>query len=700
MKLLRMMSVMLVVLAVTSAGRADMIAHWTFDEIDGPVLDSSGNGFHGTIVGTVTRGQAGKIGGAYLFSGAGWVDFGVDTVTSQIADFPISISYWIKSTATTGTRCAVWMGRRGSDSQYLQTGMKNGNANAGYRNTEFDPAAAWKDRGTTATEADGQWHHIVAVYPDVTKRHVYVDGVLADSMTFTQPYFAGTNQVAVGNNNRRTTFTDAFEGLIDDVQIWGTVLTAGQVAAIYAAGLGDVAANPLPLGDTVDPDTTTALTWDAPANYTPETGYNLIVRKATQASEPNFAASDNIIDIMDGTALSPFEISLDYDATYYWRVDAYEPNGIANDASDDILHTGVVWSFSTLGSAPVITEQPVSVLADAGQTVVFTLDVSSVSPPVFEWYRSADNAADTPFDDELVGTSQTLILENVLASDEGYYYCKVSNASGDGNVVYSNVVGLKLKRLLAWYQFENNGLDSAGVNHGTAVGSMDYAAGIVTDDGQAYAADPNGSNYFALAAESYPRAGFGNGLTQFTYSSWIKLDSGQGGVVLGNLNTGLNTGLRFSVNTGDGSISCFIRQNGNVSRAVNIHNLPIADNEWHYVTVTNDGSQMVAYFDGLAQGSSAFNLTDFAAWEYPMYMLAINSRGVADQLFNGKADDLRIYNYALSADEVVRAYYDVTGKKVCVERPIMDLNNDCVVDLADLVMLATSWLESGLRPID
>jgi hypothetical protein len=138
---------MVVVLAVTSVGQAALVAHWTFDETGGPALDSSGNGFHGSIVGAVTRGQVGKIGGAYSFAGAGWVDFGVDTVTTRITNFPISISYWIQSTSKTATECAVWMGKRGSTQQYLQTGLKNGNANAAYQNTDFDNAVAWKDMG-------------------------------------------------------------------------------------------------------------------------------------------------------------------------------------------------------------------------------------------------------------------------------------------------------------------------------------------------------------------------------------------------------------------------------------------------------------------------------------------------------------------------------------------------------------------------
>ena len=227
-----MIFLMLVVLAAASVGQAALIAHWTFDETSGAALDSSGNGFNGSIVGTITRGQTGKIGGAYSFAGAGWVDFGVGTVTTQVTNFPISISYWIQSTSKAATECAVWMGKRGSTQQYLQTGLKNGNANAAYRNTDFDNSVAWKDNGLTATEGDGAWHHIVAVYPDTTARHLYVDGVLADSTTFTQDYFTGTNQVAVGNNNRNSTPTDAFDGLIDDVRIYDHALSAAEVLAL------------------------------------------------------------------------------------------------------------------------------------------------------------------------------------------------------------------------------------------------------------------------------------------------------------------------------------------------------------------------------------------------------------------------------------------------------------------------------------
>jgi hypothetical protein len=74
MKLFSIGSLMLAVFTAASVGQAALVAHWTFDESSGSALDSSGNGFHGTIVNTVTQGQTGQIGGAYAFPApAGWI---------------------------------------------------------------------------------------------------------------------------------------------------------------------------------------------------------------------------------------------------------------------------------------------------------------------------------------------------------------------------------------------------------------------------------------------------------------------------------------------------------------------------------------------------------------------------------------------------------------------------------------------------
>lgn len=731
MKLLGMLSIMAVVLAAAPVARADLVAHWTFDEADGPALDSSGNGYNGTIVGTVAQGQAGQIGGAYAFSGAGWVNFGVDTVTTRITNFPITIAYWIKSTSTAGTECAVWMGRNGANEQYLQTGIKNGDAYAVYRNNNFDNAVAWKANG--GAEGDGDWHHIVAVFPDATERHVYVDGMLAASKTFTQAYFTGTNQVAVGNNHRRSSLTDPFDGLIDDVQIWDEVLGAQQILDIYAAGLGDVATDPLPQGGSVNPATTSTLSWTAPSKFTPEVGYNLVLRKATEASEPNFAASDNVIEITNAAATSPTAVALDYDAIYYWRVDSYEPNGIAGDATDDFLHPGVVWSFTTLPSVPVITAQPSDAAAAPGETAELVLEYTSLSSLTGAVWEQSPNGSDdwvaargtTVIDESGTPKTVTLTIPYVDVADEGRYRCSISNDGGTTHIVSDGTAGLAVKRQLAYYAFEGNANDtsnSGGIwNDGipavsgdaSATPDITYAptglAGLgdgVVFNASTDATDPNQS-YIQLPMTAYPNSDVGGGLEAGTITCWVKPKTT--GAIIGTFNDGLTTGFLFSIQNIT-SARIFKRNEFNVQNNVYFSDPNLTDGDaWYFVASTwgDENGQLKTYIARATENGHIEDVVndipaDYIPWQYGPTIGGNNARGTVDTLFKAGSmlDDLKIYNYALTPEEIAAEFNAVTGNTMCIVTSFdgdhFDTNGDCVVDLADFADFAAAWLATGL----
>ena len=91
------LSVMLTVLVLSvSKIRAGLVAYWPMDRIvQGKVLDVSGNGYDGTIVGElrVTGDSSHK--GLYFEGGANYIDCGSQRF-DQISD-QVSISAWIKS---------------------------------------------------------------------------------------------------------------------------------------------------------------------------------------------------------------------------------------------------------------------------------------------------------------------------------------------------------------------------------------------------------------------------------------------------------------------------------------------------------------------------------------------------------------------------------------------------------------------------
>jgi hypothetical protein len=82
---------------------------------------------------------------------------------------------------------------------------------------------------------DGQIHHVVAVSEAGVSTRLYIDGVL-DSTGGVPSIGNNDLQVRIGDNP--DTNNREWEGLIDDVAIWGRVLTDDEIAAIWNGGAG------------------------------------------------------------------------------------------------------------------------------------------------------------------------------------------------------------------------------------------------------------------------------------------------------------------------------------------------------------------------------------------------------------------------------------------------------------------------------
>ncbi len=108
-----------------------------------------------------------------------------------------------------------------------------------------------------------------------------------------------------------------------------------------------------------------------------------------------------------------------------------------------------------------------------------------------------------------------------------------------------------------------------------------------------------------------------------------------------NLQTGLVNGTYFQLVNTYGSN--FIEVYSGPQR--------YADNTWHLITATYDGSTsgsgVKLYFDGQLDPSTigSGSVTATTVNSVPVY---IGSRNAAEQFMNGQIDDPRIYNYVLS----------------------------------------------------
>jgi len=217
-------------------GTANLVAHYTFD---GNVNDSAGSN-NGTAVG-VPAYDTGKFSQAIRLDGVDdYVDCG-SGASLNIAG-SVTISAWIKLSAlgldqkiagnqdntTGGYKFAVFTNNR------VEFEIRT-SANAGTLN-----------RGVAGGIAltPGVWYHVASVYSQGNYIRTYVNGVLDRELATTSVLGTSTGTLKIGCEPYTTT-AGLFNGLIDEVQVYKTALSAGQIA--WLAGYTSVLSIPADL---------------------------------------------------------------------------------------------------------------------------------------------------------------------------------------------------------------------------------------------------------------------------------------------------------------------------------------------------------------------------------------------------------------------------------------------------------------------
>lgn len=233
-----------------AAGRADLVAHYKFDETEGSIaFDELGNN-HGDVGAAVIPGIEGISGTAYAFHGGSAtqddiVDMGnASFFPAIVASRQLSFSAWINTHDTTGNRNTVVFA--GNDTQmnvYSDLGVAAGlDGGATARNRPVG-ASGPQQTGIFSTPAaapvnDGEWHHLVMTVDlsaATNQLRLYVDGVQANQQTMTGAVaFPAFNNFEIGRLGRGGSGpVDPFEGLIDDVQVYSRALTWREVRYLF-----------------------------------------------------------------------------------------------------------------------------------------------------------------------------------------------------------------------------------------------------------------------------------------------------------------------------------------------------------------------------------------------------------------------------------------------------------------------------------
>jgi len=373
--------------------------------------------------------------------------------------------------------------------------------------------------------------------------------------------------------------------------------------------------------------------------------------------------------------------------------------------------------------APAITAQPQSLQAYASTDpkhegpAAFSCEWKSASPPTVTWLKAVSGGgvldlgqASDPdiritgpeFDSMSQTYRSTLVISNVDTADSGTYACSIENSDGK---IYSDPVSLLVKEMLARWT-----LDAA-----------DYAGGKYTDvSGHSRHVTVNGSPVFVNGADNSDRGA-------------VQINSGSGWGTVGSWNPSADTGAvslcAWVYWTGGSDTSIILdkaaawdaskmmwtwginpstQRINFVSSGSSNFQTPFSQagfepNRWHHLVVTHDGSGRAELYVDTRRVSTGMLV--MGSKTDAVLRLGTDYSGRA---FQGKLDDVRVYNHVLDERGIIDAYNGAAAvkKNFCGDADgnhLFDLTGpqgipDCAVDLYDLAMFMEGWLSCGLYP--
>ncbi len=207
------------------------IGYWKFDESSGTVAaDSSGNGSNGTVYGNpVWRPSSGWFDGAIDLDGRG--DYvRVDRPAGfDFAPGSFSVSAWIYPRETTGQYRAIL--------EYDRSGTYGNRFGLWL---DDDGCVHFRVGLNTWQSVDAlkgeQWYHVAATFDtDTRAMKIYIDGLL-DATATNHGGFITPTQATLVIGARGTADDEYFNGLIDDVRVYASLLTSEEVLILAGTG--------------------------------------------------------------------------------------------------------------------------------------------------------------------------------------------------------------------------------------------------------------------------------------------------------------------------------------------------------------------------------------------------------------------------------------------------------------------------------
>jgi hypothetical protein len=622
-----------------------LLAHYPFN---GNASDESGNGNEGTVNGaTLTTDRFGNPNSAYNFDGTNdYIGFTADSgPVSGTGDF--SLSAYIKTSSADNMRI---MQQRDTDiqGQYWLV-INDGEPSYG----EYRSGYGLRVKSTYKVN-DGNWHMITFVRDSQAgKGYIYIDGELNVSDSGTIKNISSALDFAIGKDLKDS--GSHFNGDIDDVRVYNCALTANEIRSLYLAA--PLAAY-YPFNGNADDESDNANSDNA--NNGTVNGATLTTdRFGNTDSAYSFDGTNDYIDA--GTAISLNNSSFTISVWVKTNTCNGDPSIISNKDWDSGVHKGFIiaqktdstWKFNLGDGSNRKDLNAIATIKDGNwHHLAVTVDVDGniiAYQDGAEKSRTSFSGIDSDNMDAGLGIK--------IAQDGTGSYSKWYEGAIDGVRIYNSVLTASEIRslscsLLAYYPFDGNADDESGnINHGAVSGATLTTDRFGNAD-SAYSFD--GSNDYVDCGDSL------NLTDAITVAAWVKNDDSSNGHIV-NCGGGWSD-KGYSMFWYNGNIRIELQ---NSSKTVCDNSAP-SDNEWHHIAFIweKTSGTITLYIDGVAQSTTGSFTQSIGT---PSQNLNIGRNEKHSNYFNGSITEVRIYDGALTANEIkslyssLIAYYPFNG---------------------------------------
>ena len=512
----------------------------------------------------------------------------------------------------------------------------------GWNLSDYTPE--WTGTYLSAPISSNAWYAVAMVLRDGgagqedDKFEMWMDGVLVGTGPGGE-LRSRSNDNGIGYHNSQVKFHDGnvsatgsyFEGIVDEIWILGAALTQVELSG-FVGKVWPYASSPSPADAALVEDTWVNLAWrpgGLAVSHDVYFGENF--DDVDSGAESAFQGNQATTEFIAGFPGFAFPDGLVPGTTYYWRIDE------VNETEPNSPWKGDLWSF-TVPPRTAYNPDP----ADGSKFIGTDVELSwtggfnSRLHHVYlgDTFDDVNNVTGALPNADATYTPAALVLDKT-------YYWRVDEFDGT-QTIKGNVWSFKTMpdipvtdpNLICWWTLEEGSgtraLDWSGHgNHGDFVGEPKWV--VDGYDGAALNFDGTGESVISRFADET--------WTSFTVALWAKADallqSNNSSICATNDTTA--GGFQFSFNATNS-----YQYHADVDQVMGSASL-----NWVHLAVAYDGITATAYYNGDFIATFTPSAIDLVVNKF-----AIGVNRAEDNWFDGSVDEFRVYNRALTQEEV------------------------------------------------